>query len=335
MTSTKGLTRIRMSRRVRGRLIRLALSVVFMITCGARAQFGFDAQPTLCDRGCLNALADSYLAGLAANDPGSLPFSTGVRFVENSARLRVGEGLWRTATAPPTTFRIYVPDPESQQIGFMGVMEENGLPVLLALRLEVEDGLITEAEHLIARNLDAANLENLVAPRPAFSSPVPYADRVSRAAMLDIANAYYVALQASDGSAAPFADDCVRRENGMQTTSNPPPLPDEPRSFAIFNALGCAAQLDTRVMSYIDRIDDRRIEIADPETGLVFGLSHFKHCMAEKTLKILGTPGIDVWEMDFDPFDLPAAQIFKIRGGEIHEIEAMGFMVPYQSPTGW
>ena len=39
--------------------------------------------------------------------------------------------------------------------------------------------------------------------------------------------------------------------------------------------------------------------------------------------------------MPFKPFDLPAAHIFKIQGGKIHEIEAMGFMMPYNSKTGW
>ncbi|MEJ0007612.1 MAG: hypothetical protein WDM77_14915 [Steroidobacteraceae bacterium] len=34
------------------------------------------------------------------------------------------------------------------------------------------------------------------------------------------------------------------------------------------------------------------------------------------------------------PFDLPAAHIFKISGGKIHQIEAMGFLAPYNSPSG-
>jgi hypothetical protein len=33
--------------------------------------------------------------------------------------------------------------------------------------------------------------------------------------------------------------------------------------------------------------------------------------------------------------DLEAVEIFKIRGGKIHEIEAGGFVLPYNSKTGW
>jgi hypothetical protein len=32
---------------------------------------------------------------------------------------------------------------------------------------------------------------------------------------------------------------------------------------------------------------------------------------------------------------MPALHIFKIWGGQIHEIEAAGVTVPYNSPTGW
>ena len=38
----------------------------------------------------------------------------------------------------------------------------------------------------------------------------------------------------------------------------------------------------------------------------------------------------------FNPFDMPAAHIFKIGAdGRVHEIEAVGFTAPYNSPTGW
>jgi hypothetical protein len=39
--------------------------------------------------------------------------------------------------------------------------------------------------------------------------------------------------------------------------------------------------------------------------------------------------------MNFNPFDLEAAHIFKIHGDKIHEIEAMGFTLPLYSKNGW
>lgn len=285
-----------------------------------------------CDRACLKSLVDSYLAALVAHDPSRVPISDHAKLVENTVPMKPGEGLWRTATAVPTTFKIYVPDPVSEQVGFLGVMQENDKPILLALRLKVVNGQITEMEHLIARNLSKASLANLETPRPGLLATVPPAERVPRKKMLKIGASYYEALVKGNGSLAPFADDCVRHENGIQTTSNPPP---KKPGFGTFGAMGCAKQLDTHIMSYITRIEPRRVNIADVQKGLVFGLSQFRQPMKQKTLKIVGVPGIKTWDMNFKAFDLPAAHIFKISGGKIHEIEAMGFVMPYNSKTGW
>lgn len=286
-----------------------------------------------CNRACLNETVDNYLAALVAHDPSHVAFAANAKFVENTVRMKPGEGLWKTASGVPTNFAIYVPDPTAQQIGFLGVMREGDKPILLGLRLKLVNGKITEAEHLIARNLSERSLANLQAPRPGLLSWVPVGERVPREQALKIGASYYDALTTANGKASPFADDCVRRENGMQTTSNTP-APATP-GFGTFGAMGCAAQLDTGIMSYIKRIEPRRVWIVDEETGLVFGLSQFRHPMEEKTLKIVGVPGIDHWDMNFKPFDLPAAHIYKVRGGKIHEIEAMGFSMPYNSKTGW
>ncbi|MBZ5694645.1 MAG: subclass B3 metallo-beta-lactamase [Acidobacteriia bacterium] len=293
------------------------------------SQQGGSAQ---CDRACLLMTTNIYLAALVAHDPSIVKFSPDAKFVENTVPMKPGEGLWKTASAIPTTFKIYVPDTVSGEIGFLGVMEENNRPIELGLRLKIRDGEVVEAEHLIARNLRDTSLPNLQLPRPGLLKVVPPDQRSPRDEMLKIGASYYEALTTSNGHAAPFADDCVRRENGFQTTGNPPPATP---GFGSMGALGCAAQLDTRVMSYIKRIEPRRVEIADPETGLVFGLSQFRHPMEEKALKIVGVPGVDHVDMNFKPFDLPAAHIYKIQGGKIHEIEAMGFSMPYNSKTGW
>ncbi len=290
-----------------------------------------------CDRACLTKTADDYLAALAAHDPSRVKFAAGVKFVENTMPLKPGEGLWKTASEVPVTFKIYAPDTTvvngAQQVGFLGVMKENDKPVELALRLKIRNGQIVEAEHLIARNLMARSLANLQTPRPGLLALVPPAERTPRDQMLKIGVSYYEALTTANGDAAPFADDCIRHENGMQTNGNPPPA--APDGMASTGALGCRAQIYTHTFDYIKRIEPRRVEIADVDYGLVFGLSQFRHPMTEKKLKIFNVPGVDSIDMNFNPFDLPAAHVFKIRGGKIHEIEAMGFTLPYNSKTGW
>ena len=110
----------------------------------------------------------------------------------------------------------------------------------------------------------------------------------------------------------------------------------DPTQPGYFSSLGCAHQLDTNVMSYIERLDNRRVFAADPVTGLVMGLSHFRHKMDFDAIEIRNVPGVTERPMDYDSFDLPAAHIYKIGpDGKIHEIEAMGFTAPYMAPTGW
>src|SRR5580658_6877536 len=95
-------------------------------------------------RACYDRLVDDYLAALVAHDPSRIAFAPDARLVENIKATRIGEGLWKTATAVPTGFKIYVPDPVSGQIGFMGVIREGGKPVLLGLRLQVFEGHVIQ-----------------------------------------------------------------------------------------------------------------------------------------------------------------------------------------------
>ena len=300
------------------------------------------SQAPACDRACLSGIVDAYLAALVAPDPAKAPMARGARFTENTGVLDVGEGLWVGASEAPATFKLYVPDPATSQIGFLGVMKEFDRPVMLALRLRVLNARIVEAEHIVVRSLNENGLRNLARPRAIFAADVAPADRVPRAEMIRIADSYYDSLSKGIGALTPYADDCVRHENGMQTSTNrtPPPSPpaippEQAAAFATLGRLGCAAQMDSKMFSYITSIDLRRIQIVDEQTGLVFGLTMFRHLGKLRTLALQGVPGLTSMPMNFGPIDLQAAHVFKIAGGKLHEIEAMGYTLPYKSNSGW
>ena len=299
-------------------------------------------QTASCDRACLAGIADVYLAALVAHDPSKAPMARGARFTENTSVLDVGEGLWIGASEAPTTFKISVPDPATSQIGLVGVMKEFDRPVMLALRLRVLNARIVEAEHLVVRSLNESGLKNLTRPRAAFAADVAPSERVSRAEMIRIADSYYDSLSKGIGALTPYADDCVRHENGMQTSTNrtptaPPPgiPPAQAAVFATLGRLGCAAQMDSKMFSYITSIDLRRIQIVDEQTGLVFGLTMFRHLGKLRTVTLQGVPNLTSMPMNFGPIDLQAAHVFKIAGGKLHEIEAIGYTLPYKSNSGW
>ena len=314
------------------------LAAVVLTALASLAQAADTGKPL--DRAALIKLANDYFAALVAHDPGKAGLASDVKTVENAKRIKPGEGLWKTTTAGPTEFGIVVPDTVSQEVGGMFIIQSENKPAQVGFRLKIVNGKIAEAEHMIAvpREQFLANLQKV---RPGILMDVPYEYRDSRGRLLHIAKSYYDALDLNNGSLAPFAPDCDRHENGFRTAPNGgavggggmPGAPPRPPSLT--GMQDCKSQLDSQSMAYISVIDNRRVELADEQTGLALGFSHFHHEMKTKEYKILNDPSRDTNKMDFAPFDLPAMHIYKIWGGQIHEIEAMGFMAPYNSPTGW
>jgi hypothetical protein len=75
----------------------------------------------------------------------------------------------------------------------------------------------------------------------------------------------------------------------------------------------------------------------DEETGLVFGMTMFRHPMEEKVFKIYNADGqlVDRDMANPRPFDFESIHIFRIQKAQIHDIEAMGISLPLHSKSGW
>ncbi|MEJ1963500.1 MAG: hypothetical protein WDO56_18845 [Gammaproteobacteria bacterium] len=312
-------------------------------TSATAAPIGGAVAPA-CDRACMTGIVDRYLAAAVRHDPAGLPLNRGVKFTENEARLKVGtEGLWVAASELPTGFRIYAIDVGTGQAGFYGVMKERDKPLIIALRLKVVNGQITEIEHVLARGLRPDAVKNLANPRPEFVTALPPANRLPRQQMVNIADSYFEAIEHADGKLAPFADDCVRRENGGQTTHNAKPVPwpvplgskQADDAMAYLGTLSCSDQLDTHVMDFITRLWPRRHEIVDEENGLVFSFPMFQHRGGSGTIKIYNVPGVDSLPLGGSSSNMQAGEIFKIDRGRIVAVEAMGTSLPYGTKSGW
>src|SRR5690349_19742579 len=99
-------------------LIALGLNV----SASAATQLGGGVTP-VCDRACMTGMVDRYLAAVVKHDPAGLPLNRDVKFTENTARIKVGDGLWVAASELPTGPRIYAVDVGAGQVGFYGVMK--------------------------------------------------------------------------------------------------------------------------------------------------------------------------------------------------------------------
>lgn len=285
------------------------------------------------DRAYLEGLQDKYLEALTTHDPWRLPLAKTLKHTENTVELPVGEGLWATAS-DDATYRLYACDPQGGQVGFYGLMKENGFPIIIASRLKIEEGLITEIENIVVRGGERPiPVENLVQPRPAFLETLAPSERVSREEMIRISDLYFRALETDDGDIVPWGDNCNRVENGMQTTNNPNmKLPG-----SSFNpiALSCREQINAKSFVYITEIKPRRYTVIDEERGLTFGTFMFHHAGNINSVDVPGVGKVEMIPAARRPFTVVVSELFKIKNGKIEAIEANMTSLPYRAKSGW
>jgi hypothetical protein len=210
-----------------------------------------------CDRPCLIEVLSTYLAALTKKDPSSLKLADDVRFTENGAQLKVGEGLWRTATAVRENTRLDFADPVEGQVGSQLVLESGSSAVAFNIRIKVEDGLIREIESMApGTSAPATTLAGMI-PDPLFKQAIPPAERMTRQDMLEAAQAYEKLLETGSFrmSGAKFHADMVRLENGTET--------------------GDAASLSAREGGVARGDIPSRYAIIDEEYGMVFAVYQF------------------------------------------------------------
>ena len=292
-------------------------------------------------REVLIKVMDQYLDALVKHDPSLVPLAKDVKLVENTEATPIGKGLWENTTGPcMTDYKIYVADPVLNQIGYMGLLEEKGKPIQLGVRLKLANGEITEIDHMIWRQISTPMPEGLLKPRPGLVQKLDPSERVSREEMFRAANAYYDAIEQSDGTVAPFAEECQRHEGGITSANNQEPVPEGSETtfgaMAAFGRMKCGEQLSTGIMRYISDINQRRLVAIDEEMGLVMIFSMFNHDGEPNPLPIKDIAGVTESPNEWGQFNVGAGHIYKIKKGKIYEIEAMASLgMPYHASDGW
>ena len=318
-------------------LIRNALAAAALAAAAsASAQPGGVPLPERdCQRECLEGFVDRYLQAMADGEVDPELFAPTARFTENGIELPLGnEGLWAT-TSGVGNYKFYVPDVETQQVAFLGtVMEQSSTSatgpqrapeaVGLSLRLRIVDGRITEVEQIAARpdrplganaappsspfGATGAAVEAMGSPWPGYLRTIPESERMSRADLIAVGDAYFEAVERNTGQDYyPFTDDCLRYENGIITAAPPGQAPQ--------GRQGCRAQLETSLIGAVTGIRDRRYVAVDRERGIVFAFAFFDHRPINWT-----------WQL---------GELFKIENNQISRIEAIFIRGPYGVCSGW
>jgi len=288
-------------------LLTVALLSVALATAGPAAA----ADSSACDRECLRSTMTTFLYALLRHDASKVPVADAVRVTEDGIEKPLASlGLLRTVTR----LRGYRQDILDERAGMAGadvVVEEDGAPVLLVVRLQVTDGEITEIETVATRSrgeglifnidgLSAASEEMSYAPRPE--------QIMSRDDAIAAALHYPTGLNAATTFAAvdaPFAPDAYRYENGQvmagpDCTFAPGCQNIATQSLAIFERLGDVA---TRVIGVDERL------------GIVW-------LRMAWGVRQEGGDQLTVWEA------------FKVYDRQIHAVEAFMKILPVELRSG-
>lgn len=325
----------------------LITALALGLLCCATAR----AQTRTCDEACLKGFMDGYLHALAAHDSSKLPLANHYRYTENGAELELGkEGLWVTFNSFGP-YRHDVFDPSTGGVAtYVSLMENHEFPFpdLLMVRLRLVNRKITEIETVVERH--ASSAKNLPPKDPSWMEIMnreePATSRLGRDELRKGALGYLRSVAFRDSHLAPYAESCIRLENGNVTAIGPddtPPVPigrqptevpgEAPRPNML--GIGCGKQLDYGEYSFITGYEDAHFPIIDVKRQLVFA-----------TFDFMRRGDVESWTYKSHRFAMPEGmrepneilntEIFKFVNGKISRVEAV-FEGPqaYKRGTGW
>lgn len=267
------------------------------------------ADATGCDRACLRGFVTQYLTAMVAHDPSRLRVAKNVRFTEDSVEKRLGEGLWQTASALGG-FRQDILDVREGVAGSYAIVQAQGSPVMLALRLKVVNNAIAEVETLVVRNMAEGLIfrpDGLKTPSAAMNVvPIP-AQRESRDEVVRIAELYPAGLRAGSFVTVdvPFAPGAYRLEGGQLMAG--PGCTFMP---------GCE-NIKTERVPTLSGITWKVVAV-DEDLGIVWLWENFGKGSVR-------APGMS----------LVTFEAFKVYGGQIHAAEAIMKQMPEGTTRGW
>jgi hypothetical protein len=316
-----------------------------------------------CDRKCLEGFMDAYLGAMVAHDVSRAPFADKARITENAREIfpaRSPQGLWADATGLGD-YKFYIADPEEGQVAFVGivrsVVREDGngdadpsqRSLILTTRLKIENKRITEAESIVAQGMMGGDLGGAMAvPPAAYSTDLAPDERVSHEDLIKISNLYFDSIEQCNGKIVPWHDECYRLENGMWTAGTKLPAelavpmqePEAPRpgpggeASPAFARGACTEAIDSGVFALIESIRPRRTPVVDVERGVTWGVYMFNHPGVETVTMPDGSIQPAAYFRG-QPNSMPMAELFKIKGGKIRDIMAIGVVNEYKSDSGW
>jgi hypothetical protein len=248
-----------------------------------------------------------YVDALVAHDPSKLPVTANVRVTEDGKAIKLGEGLWKTATGKGAFRQDYL-DTRKQVAAAHLVVLEGTNQALYSVLLHVQDRKIAGIETLVAHVTPESRFQpkELGQPIRGMMDPVPAAKRQPRESMIKTALTYPAGLRIgsfTDGG-TPFAPETYRVENGVVTAGG---------------ACGRAdcGMYEQNLLVHPSIIAN--IAAVDEDNGIVLLWMNFGHT------------GSSYGEGN----SLVTFEAFKVWGGQIHAINAFFKGLPISTSRFW
>jgi hypothetical protein len=269
-----------------------------------------------CDRTCLGGVLDQVLQAMVDHDPAEAPLAPDVRYTENGQLLKPGDGLWGTATAiaiegdglsqlgpNSSAYRLYFADPGTGQVGYLGAINENGTPGMMLLRAKILAGKVEDLEAVIVRQESVGprggTLTLFRAPALADFTPKGFTDPDPD---------YLATLDPKLRSSRKVMASAVARYFQAARYNQRASTPLAPEGMLRLNGNEITASPAYDVRGW-------RLPMLDEDRGLALAVA--------------------MVDSDKPPASHLAAVLFRIAGGRIIKVEAIGRVVPYGMDTGW
>jgi hypothetical protein len=179
------------------------------------------AQQAQCTRADLQAVTDRYLAAQTKGEPGEMPFTMWVQYLEQMDTANMATGI--ISKPQKIDFHRSIFDPASCTSFTEVIIADPAHPYVLGTRLAIREGKVNEIDSLVTDRDDwlfnAAN--TLKYSKAEKWDEIPAAQRDTRETIIAAANAYLDSF--SDKSIkVPWGSPCARLEGGLYTAKGAP-----------------------------------------------------------------------------------------------------------------
>jgi len=272
-----------------------------------------------CDRACLTGFLDGWFKELVNNTASGVPVAKDVKITQNGQITTLAGTFWDSAASVPYRWDIANPrlgDTAAEAV----ITNADGTMTMLAVRLKVKSGAITEIETIKANKGEADGLwgpDVLVQKgvSPALQMSIREAERDSYYRLIAAAESYWRAFQTNgtpDYHPADLLPDTQRFENGVQTTG------------LVRNGAYVSAAGGFDAGRFLGRnLWDRRYPVVDEERGIVLSMVRFGLKDGQKS-QATATANSRI-----------VAEFFAVKRGLIQEVQAVLFNVPDNLSSQW